>query len=69
MAAAPDSRYVPRAMDILSALRILTSFSPPKSMGGPVPWNDVADLAINNGVAPLVSYNLQYRMSASGAPE
>lgn len=55
-------------MDVLSALRLLTQFNPPRSMGGPVPWFDLAEIAVNNGVAPLIAYNLEYKIGGAGAP-
>ena len=56
-------------MDVLPSLRHLTSFSPARVMPGPVPWAALAELAILHGVAPLVAYNVEFRMGGARAPQ
>ncbi|MBI5544034.1 MAG: nucleotidyltransferase family protein [Deltaproteobacteria bacterium] len=63
-------------MDLLDALRLLTSLELPhrRATSGPrehlqVRWAEVADTAVFHGLAPLVSYNLEYRLGGAGAPE
>lgn len=48
-------------------LGVLLSFEPRR---GPLDtdWPALADLAVANGLAPLVSYNLEYRLGGAGAP-
>jgi hypothetical protein len=66
-----------RVMEPLEALRLLTSLDLPGRRGissaAPprleVDWADLADLAVFHGVAPLVAYNLEYRLGGAGAPE
>lgn len=65
-------------MNPLEALRVLTSLDLPgrrgKAASAPPPhldvdWADLADLAVFHGVAPLVAYNLEFRLAGGGAPE
>ena len=64
-------------MDALAALRHLTQTVLPARHAmkaaalppGEVPWEDVARLAIQHGVASLVAYNMEYRLSGGDAPE
>jgi hypothetical protein len=62
-------------MDVLTALRQLTQFSLPRrsaqgarAPAAAYPWGELADLAVINGVAPLVAYNMEYRLGGGGAP-
>lgn len=64
-------------MNHLDALRLLTSLELPRrraASAGPrepldVDWADLADLAVFHGVAPLVAYNLEFRLGGGNAPE
>ncbi|MGC4118160.1 MAG: nucleotidyltransferase family protein [Myxococcales bacterium] len=64
-------------MESLEALRVLTSLDLPSRRGPAAParphldvdWADLADLAVFHGVAPLVAYNLEFRLGGAGAPD
>ena len=62
-------------MQPLEALRRLTSLDLPGRRASvaqerlDVDWADLADLAVFHGVAPLVAYNLEYRLGRAGVPE
>lgn len=65
-------------MDLLSALRVFTSFElPARRPPGerrpapappPVDWEAFSNLAVRHGIAPLVAYNLDHRFGGDGAP-
>ncbi len=49
----------------------LTSFEPaaPRPRAGDADWGEVATLALEQGIAPILSYQLEYRWPGLGAPE
>lgn len=54
---------------LLELFRTLSSFDPkPTSLAG-APWETYVDWAIRDGLAPLASYNLEYRMAGGDAPQ
>lgn len=57
------------AASMLELFRLLSSFSPPRTNLRDAPWEAFVDWSIANGLAPLAAYNLEYRLTASGAPE
>ena len=58
------------AASLLKVFQTLASFDPPKGSLADGPWEDYADWAIGQGLAPLAAYNLEYRLGAkTGAPE
>jgi hypothetical protein len=64
-------------MDVLDALRELTSLDSlwrrkPSTTPAAVhdfPWEKLADLAVVQGVAPIVAYAMEFRLGGAGAPE
>lgn len=66
-------------MDLLDALRTLTSLDPPRRAaptaprGLPAaplfPWAELADLSVVHGIGPLVAYTMEYRLGGGGAPD
>lgn len=55
---------------LLQVFQTLASFDPQKGSLADAPWEDYADWAIGQGLAPLAAYNLEYRLGAkTGAPE
>jgi hypothetical protein len=57
---------VTQPRDVL--LRRVSTFDPDRSAIA-TDWAALADLAEENGLAPLVSYNLEYRLGGAGAPQ
>ncbi|WNG14420.1 nucleotidyltransferase family protein [Cystobacter fuscus] len=57
------------AISLLDTFRVLSSFDPPRGSLRGAPWEQYVDWAIAQGLAPLASYNLEYRLPGSGAPE
>ncbi len=57
------------ASSLLSLFRTLASFNPPRGSLADAPWEDYVDWAIANGLGPLASYNLEYRLVGGDAPE
>src|SRR5690349_23689169 len=57
------------AISLLDTFRVLSSFDPPRGSLREAPWEQYVDWAIAQGLAPLASYNLEYRLPGSGAPE
>lgn len=57
------------ALSLLDLFRTLASFSPPRIKLDDAPWETYLPWAIGNGLAPLASYNLEYVIPASGAPQ
>ncbi len=57
---------MPDAIDLLLAL---TRFTPEKVRAPAADWAEVLRLAPPHGVAPLVAYNLEYRLAGAGAPQ
>lgn len=58
------------AASLLQVFQTLASFDPPKGSLADAPWEQYADWAIGQGLAPLAAYNLEYRLGAkTGAPE
>jgi hypothetical protein len=53
----------------LELFRLLSSFSPPRRTLPDAPWEAYADWAIAQGLGPLASYNLEYRLGGAGAPD
>jgi hypothetical protein len=50
-------------------LLALTRFSPERQRTAPEAWLEMARLAPPHGVAPLIAYQLEYRLAGSGAPQ
>ena len=71
MAPLPPERHTSAmAASLLEVFRTLASFDPPKISLADAPWEDYADWAIGQGLAPLAAYNLEYRLGTkTGAPE
>lgn len=57
------------AISLLETFRVLSSFDPPRGSLRDAPWEEYVDWAIAQGLAPLASYNLQFRLAGAGAPE
>ncbi|WP_309890129.1 nucleotidyltransferase family protein [Archangium sp.] len=57
------------AISLLDTFRVLTSFNPPRRSLRDAPWEEYVDWAIAQGLAPLASYNLQFRLAGGDAPE
>jgi hypothetical protein len=57
------------AISLLDTIRVLASFEPPRGSLRGAPWEEYVDWAIAQGLAPLASYNLQYRLPGADAPE
>ena len=57
------------APSFLDLFRTLSSFSPERVSLRGGPWEDYVPWVIANGLGPLASYNLEYRLPASGAPQ
>jgi len=57
------------APSLLETFRSLASFDPPRRSLAGAPWEEYADWAISQGLAPMAAYNLEYRMGGAGAPE
>lgn len=57
------------AISLLETFRVLSSFNPPRGSLRDAPWEEYVDWSIAQGLAPLASYNLEYRMPGSRAPE
>jgi len=57
------------ALSLLDLFRTLASFSPPRTRLADAPWETYIPWAIGNGLAPLASYNLEYVLPGSGAPQ
>lgn len=59
-----------RPMSDAEALLLqLTSFAPARVKASPETWAEVMQLAPPHGVAPLVAYNLEYRLGGANAPQ
>ncbi|HEX8435816.1 nucleotidyltransferase family protein [Archangium sp.] len=57
------------AISLLDTFRVLASFNPPRGSLRQAPWEEYVDWAIAQGLAPLASYNLEYRLTGADAPE
>jgi hypothetical protein len=57
------------AISLIDTFRVLASFDPPRGSLRGAPWEDYVDWAIAQGLAPLASYNLEYRLTGADAPE
>ncbi|MGZ3458327.1 MAG: nucleotidyltransferase family protein [Archangium sp.] len=57
------------ALRLIDTVRVLASFDPPRGSLRGAPWEDYVDWAIAQGLAPLASYNLEYRLGGADAPE
>lgn len=57
------------ALSLLETFRTLAAFSPPRGSLKDAPWETYVDWAIGQGLAPLASYNLEYRLMGADAPE
>ena len=55
--------------DVDALLLQLTSFSPARVKASPESWGELMQLAPPHGVAPLVAYNLEYRLAGANAPQ
>jgi hypothetical protein len=56
-------------LGLLETFRALSSFAPPKMSLAQAPWDAFTDWALENGLAPLAAYNLEYRMAGAKAPD
>ena len=54
---------------LLDTFRALVSLEPRRQSLAGAPWEAFVDWAIAQGLAPLVAYNLEYRLTGGGAPE
>jgi hypothetical protein len=57
------------APSLLETFRTLASFEPPRGSLRDAPWEDYVDWAIEQGLAPLAAYNLEYRLAGADAPD
>ncbi len=57
------------AISLLDTFRVLSSFDPPRGSLRDAPWEQYVEWAIAQGLAPLASYNLEYRLPSANAPE
>ncbi|QRN95942.1 nucleotidyltransferase family protein [Archangium violaceum] len=57
------------AISLIDTFRLLASFDPPRRSLRGAPWEEYVDWAIAQGLAPLASYNLEYRLGGADAPE
>jgi hypothetical protein len=57
------------AIRLIDTFRLLASFEPPRRSLRGAPWEEYVDWAIAQGLAPLASYNLEYRLGGADAPE
>ncbi|HYO59071.1 nucleotidyltransferase family protein [Archangium sp.] len=57
------------AISLIDTVRVLASFDPPRGSLRGAPWEEYVDWAIAQGLAPLASYNLEYRLAGADAPE
>jgi hypothetical protein len=57
------------AIRLIDTVRVLASFDPPRGSLRGAPWEEYVDWAIAQGLAPLASYNLEYRLGGADAPE
>jgi len=57
------------AISLLDTIRVLASFDPPRGSLRGAPWKEYVEWAIAQGLAPLASYNLQYRLPGVDAPD
>jgi hypothetical protein len=57
------------AIPLLDTFRVLASFEPPRGSLRDAPWAEYVDWAIAQGLAPLASYNLEFRLGGAGAPQ
>ncbi|WNG44206.1 nucleotidyltransferase family protein [Archangium minus] len=58
------------AISLIDTFRVLASFDPPRGSLRGAPWEAYVDWAIAQGLAPLASYNLEYRLAGGAdAPE
>lgn len=55
--------------ELLALFRRLASFSPEPGSLEDAPWDGYVDWAIGQGLGPLASYNLEYRLPGAGAPD
>lgn len=54
---------------LLDLFRTLASFAPERTVLNDAPWETYVPWAIGNGLAPLASYNLEYVLAGSKAPQ
>jgi hypothetical protein len=54
---------------LLDLFRVLSSLAPPRAALADAPWGDFVTWAVEQGVAPLAAYNLEYRLAGAAAPE
>lgn len=57
------------AIRLIDTFRVLASFDPPRGSLRDAPWEEYVDWAIAQGLAPLASYNLEFRLGGGDAPE
>jgi hypothetical protein len=57
------------ATRLLDTFRVLASFNPQRRSLRDAPWEEYVDWAIAQGLAPLASYNLEFRLAGGDAPE
>ncbi|MCI0570602.1 MAG: nucleotidyltransferase family protein [Myxococcaceae bacterium] len=54
---------------LVDTFRVLSSLAPERVSLAGAPWEEYVDWAIAQGLAPLASYNLEYRLTGGGAPQ
>ncbi|MBM4378621.1 MAG: nucleotidyltransferase family protein [Deltaproteobacteria bacterium] len=54
---------------LLETVQVLTSFDPPRRSLKDAPWERLSEWAVENGLASLIAYNLEYRLGGAGAPD
>lgn len=57
------------SISLLELFRTLATFSPKRTVLEDAPWETYVPWAIGNGLAPLASYNLEYVLAGSRAPQ
>jgi hypothetical protein len=54
---------------LLETVQVLTSFDPPRRSLKDAPWQALETWSMENGLAALMAYNLEYRLGGAGAPD
>lgn len=58
-----------RVQTLLELFRSLTAFTPKRHDLTDAPWEEFVPWAVEQGIAPLCAYTLEYRFAGAGAPE
>src|ERR1700761_4805458 len=67
--AVKSDRSPPVPPSLLDTFRVLASFQPRGASLHGAPWDDYVEWAIDEGLAPMAAYNLQYALAGAGAPD